>query len=112
LKLVHWLVTLPVTVILIYFAVCNRQIVEVSFWPFASVSVWAFMLALPALVLGFLAGELAAWAGGRQRREEARAAARRIAALEQELRALENRLAAQDGAADAEPPRRAIAARG
>lgn len=92
-RLVHWLVTLPVTVVLVVFAISNRQAVNVDFWPLPIViETRVFLVVLLALVVGFLVGELVAWLGGRRWRQEARQTARRIAALERELAATQARL--------------------
>lgn len=97
-RLVHWLVTLPVTIVLIDFAVANRQEVPVALWPFAELTLPLWAVVLPALALGLICGVVIAWIGGRRWRREARACGRRVAALESELRAVEARLAEQDAA--------------
>jgi len=86
-KVVHWLVTLPIAVIAIVFAVSNLDRVPVDFWPFAIVDMPLYLIVLGALGLGFLGGELAAWVNGRHWRREARRRQRRIEALERELQA-------------------------
>lgn len=92
-RLVHWLVTLPVTIVLVVFAISNRQAVEVDFWPLPIViETRVFLVVLLALLVGFLIGELVAWLGGRRWRQEARRTGRRIAALERELAATQARL--------------------
>jgi putative membrane protein len=97
-RLVHWLVTLPVTFLLIDFAVSNREPVTVSLWPFIDFPTPAFVVVLLALAAGFLLGELVAWLSAAPRRRKARSEARRIEALERELRAVEAQLAQQGGA--------------
>jgi uncharacterized integral membrane protein len=86
-KLVHWLVTLPVAIIAILFAVANLDVVRVGLWPLPDVDMPLYLLVLGALALGFLGGELAAWVNGRHWRREARKRQRRIEALERELAA-------------------------
>jgi uncharacterized integral membrane protein len=82
----HWLVTGPVTLVLIIFAASNPQSVSVAFWPLPfSVEAPLWAVALFAALLGFLAGEFVAWFGGRSWRRDSRHKARRIAALEREL---------------------------
>jgi lipopolysaccharide assembly protein A len=92
-KLVHWLVTLPLAIILIIFAVSNRDGVVVTFWPLPVVlEAPLFLIVLVALFAGFLAGELVAWINGRHHRRHARRRARRIEALERELDATQAKL--------------------
>jgi uncharacterized integral membrane protein len=96
-KLVHWLVTAPLTLLLIDFAVSNLGRVPVSLWPFSDVALaplWLVVLA--ALLVGFLFGELVAWINGRHWRREARRRARRIEALERELAATQAKLPAAE----------------
>ena len=83
-KIVKALVLIPLAIILIAFAVANRQIVTVSFDPFDKTDP-AFSLALPLYVLilalviaGVIVGGVAAWMRqgrwrGRARRAESQA---------------------------------------
>lgn len=92
-KLVHWLVTLPLAIILVIFAVSNLNSVVVSFWPFPeTLEAPLYLVVLLALFTGFLFGELVAWINGRRHRREARRRARRIEALERELGATQAKL--------------------
>lgn len=91
-KLVHWLVTAPVALVLIVFAVSNLARVGVSFWPFVDVEMPLYLLVLGALALGFIAGELVAWMNGGRWRREARRRQRRIESLERELAATQAQL--------------------
>jgi uncharacterized integral membrane protein len=93
LRLVHWLVTVPVTLLLIVFALSNRESVHVTFWPFpAYVEAPLYLVVLLAALIGFLFGELFAWIGGRSWRREARRRRRRTEALERELAATQAQL--------------------
>lgn len=92
-KLVHWLVTLPLAILLIIFAVSNRDAVVVTFWPLPMMlEAPLYLVVLLALFFGFLVGELVAWINGRRHRREARRRARRIEALERELDATQAKL--------------------
>jgi uncharacterized integral membrane protein len=92
-RLVFWLVTVPVAVIAVLFAVSNLGRVPVALWPFSDVLVMPlYLLALVALGIGFLAGELVAWLNGGRWRREARRRQRRIEALERELAATQAQL--------------------
>jgi uncharacterized integral membrane protein len=74
-----WIVTLPVSVIVIVFAVMNRQPVELDVWPLPwNVSAPLFLLTLGLVLFGFLLGVVVMWfTGGKQRR--------RLRALKREL---------------------------
>jgi len=92
-KLVFWLVTVPVALIAIVFAVSNLDKVPVGLWPFSDVAVMPlYLVVLGALGLGFIAGEFVAWINGGRWRREARRRQRRIEALERELTATQAQL--------------------
>lgn len=77
-KIVNVLVIVPLALVLLAFAVANRQFVTVSFNPFdASDAALALMLPLfvvifVAAALGVIAGSLATWFGQRRWRRAAR----------------------------------------
>jgi uncharacterized integral membrane protein len=97
-KLVAVTVLVPVAVIIIAFAVANRQKVAVSFDPFsahepaASVTLPLFALIILVLIIGVVVGGLASWL----RQGKWRGSARRF---ERELRHLRDKLAAFERAA-------------
>jgi lipopolysaccharide assembly protein A len=92
-KLIHWLVTLPLAIIIVLFAVSNRDGIIVTFWPLpVTLEAPLYLVVLLALFAGFLVGELVAWINGRRHRREARRRARRIEALERELDATQAKL--------------------
>ncbi|HUZ72201.1 MAG TPA: lipopolysaccharide assembly protein LapA domain-containing protein [Stellaceae bacterium] len=99
-RLVHWVVTAPVAVVAVLFAVSNRTAVTVTLWPLpARLEAPLYLVVLLTLLVGFLAGELVAWINGGRARRAARAQGQRIEALERELAATQARLGA------ATPPR-------
>jgi uncharacterized integral membrane protein len=65
-KLVFWLVLVPLAIVILMFAVANREIVTVSFDPFnatapaASVNVPLFVLIFVLVILGVIIGVVAA----------------------------------------------------
>lgn len=87
-KIVAALILVPLAVIIIAFAVANRQIVTVSLDPFSSdqpaaaVTLPLFALIILLLIVGVLIGGLAAWL----RQGKWRGAARRLERDVQELR--------------------------
>lgn len=67
-KRLRWLITAPLALILILFAVNNRHIVEVSLWPLDFIVRWPlFVLVFIGVLAGFLAGAFIAWASTAQR---------------------------------------------
>jgi uncharacterized integral membrane protein len=87
-KLLSWLVVALVAVVLILFAVSNRETVSLALWPLpALVDLPLYLVILATLLVGFVAGELVAWIGGRHWRREAKRGRDRIAALERDLAA-------------------------
>jgi len=87
-KLFHWLVTAPLLVICVVFAVANRDTITLNLWPLPyTIETRVFLLVLLPLAIGFLIGEAAAWISGRTWRRAARRHAHRIEELERELSA-------------------------
>jgi uncharacterized integral membrane protein len=87
-RIVSWVALALVAVVLIVFAVSNREIVSVGLWPLpAQVELPLYLLVLGTLLAGFVVGELVAWIGGRRWRREARRSRNRIAMLEREVEA-------------------------
>ena len=94
--LVTWLILIPLTLILVVFAVANRHFVTVSFDPFnsaapsVSVSMPLFVLIIVMAILGVIAGGSATWLSQRRWRRAARhheADARIVRAQLDEIRA-------------------------
>jgi putative membrane protein len=107
-RILFWVLVLLVAIALAAFAVSNRAPVALALWPFPwLLDLPIYLAILGALLLGFVAGALAAWAGGRHSRRELRRQRRRTAALERELAATQAQLAGAPGASPAP-----IAARG
>jgi uncharacterized integral membrane protein len=99
-KIVKALILVPLAIVLIAFAVANRQTVTVSLDPFDKVEP-AFSLALPLYVLilalviaGVIVGGIAAW----MRQGRWRGRARLAESKARELRAENDQLKRRDGA--------------
>jgi uncharacterized integral membrane protein len=106
LKLVHWLVAVPVALVLVIFAVSNREAVTVTFWPLpVQVGAPLWLVVLLAALVGFLFGEIVAWVNGRRWRRDARRKTRRIDALERELAATQSQMATDAGGVRLPAPR-------
>ena len=85
-KLVATIGTLPITLVLVLFAVSNRHMVEVQFWPLpGGVNLPLYIIGFVTMVLGFLIGGVIAWMGAAASRLRARAAERNVRALETKL---------------------------
>ncbi len=81
-----WILTLPLTVVVIVFAVANREFVPLDLWPFEiALQLPVFSLVLGSMLIGFLIGALAMWLSGGKQRRLARAARGRLAKLEREV---------------------------
>jgi uncharacterized integral membrane protein len=97
----RWLLILPLLVLLVLFALSNREAVVLRLWPLdlgLVAPVGVAMLALAAV--GFLLGAFLAWAGSLGARRRARRIERAAKALEAELAALRARDAAARAAAE------------
>ena len=98
-RIVSTLIVVPLAVILIAFAVANRQSVTVSFDPFSSTSpayaatLPLFALIFALLILGVLIGGAAAWIGQTKWRRTARKLDSEVQVLHQELDAVCRRFA-------------------
>ena len=93
-KIVAAVILVPLAVVIIAFAVANRQIATVSLDPFsaahpaASLTVPLFALVIVLLVIGVLIGGIAAWLRQSKWRRTARRLEREIADLHAEMEAL------------------------
>jgi uncharacterized integral membrane protein len=109
-KHISWILTLPLTLVIIVFAVANRHFVPLDLWPLEIViEAPVFVLVLGGMLTGFLAGALVMWLSGRKLRRRARAARGQLAKLEREVqRHSQDRVAAgpapQGSAAATRPP--------
>jgi uncharacterized integral membrane protein len=112
-KIVAALILVPLAVVIIAFAVANRQIVTVSLDPFsasepaAAVTLPLFALIIFSLIVGVLIGGLAAWLRQGKWRATARRLERRVEGLRKKVDTLEGTTGGPTIVPDAEPaPRR------
>lgn len=92
-RILAWAIAGAVAVIVVAFAVANRDPVTISVAPLPymlDIPMWA--LAVGALVVGFLTGALVRWLLDHKVRSMARRGRRRTRALEQELARVRERL--------------------
>lgn len=87
-KFLWWIALALIALVLILFAVSNREAVSVALWPLPAVlQLPLYLVVLGTLVVGFFAGQFVTWVGGWHWRREARRSRERIAMLERELEA-------------------------
>jgi uncharacterized integral membrane protein len=97
-KLVFWLILVPLAIVILMFAVANREIVTVSFDPFsetapaASVSVPLFVLVFVLVILGVIIGGVASWLRQSGYRRVARNRDADVTALRREIETLNAKL--------------------
>jgi uncharacterized integral membrane protein len=102
-KVVTAIIIVPLAIVIIAFAVANRQAVTVSFDPFSSTSpayaasLPLFVLIFVLVILGVIIGGVAAWLRQAAWRRTARRLDADVRTLHQELEAMRRR-AAEDGA--------------
>jgi uncharacterized integral membrane protein len=93
-KVVAALILVPLAIVIIAFAVANRQDVTVSLDPFnpdvpaASVTEPLFVVLIAVLILGVIAGGIAAWIRQTKWRRTARRLEREVAQLRGEIETL------------------------
>ena len=89
---------LACAVILILFAVSNRETVALALWPLPFlVEAPLYLFLFLTLLAGGLLGASAAWLASRDNRRELRRRRRRIDALQRELSATQSQLAGSPG---------------
>lgn len=121
-RIISWVIALIVTVAAVLFAISNREIVQIAFWPLdGTLAVELFIPVLLAALVGFLAGGVVSWISAAPSRRLSRQRKRRIDELERRIALMEQRERARTEAAAAaaatsvdpaaEPPRQIVAVR-
>jgi uncharacterized integral membrane protein len=101
-KIVTVIVVVPLAILIVAFAVANRQMVVVSFDPFSSTEpayaarLPLFVLIFVLTILGVIIGGFAAWLRQASWRRTARELDADVRALRQELEAARRRAAAEE----------------
>jgi uncharacterized integral membrane protein len=109
-KIVTGIIVVPLAIIIIVFAVANRQMVTVSFDPFSAtapayaVPLPLFVLIFIVLILGVSVGGVAAWLGQSSWRRTARKLDADMRALHDELETVRRRFGTQAQGAQPERP--------
>ena len=109
-KIITTIVVVPPAVVIIAFAVANRQTVTVSFDPFSSVSpayaatLPLFVIVFAVLILGVLIGGIAAWIRQSKWRRIARKLETQVRALHAEQETIRRRFGSTEPAASEPAP--------
>ena len=109
-KIVTALILVPLVVIIVAFAVANRQTVTVSFDPFSATNpayaatLPLFVVVFVLLIFGVIVGGIAAWFGQRRYRRAARRLDAEARQLHEEMDAMRRRFAASEPAPRASEP--------
>ena len=91
-RLLAWLVGLPLTAIVVLFAVSNRQPITIGFWPFSDgITAPAYVIGLVPLGIGVLLGAGMAGIGTVRARFRHRGAVRRGRDMERQMEELRAR---------------------
>ncbi|MEK9965318.1 MAG: LapA family protein [Alphaproteobacteria bacterium] len=81
----RWLITLPVAIVVVVFAVNNRGAAEVSLWPFDMIVAWPmFVFVFIGAGIGFLVGATVMWLSSAPARRKSRERAGRVRQLERD----------------------------
>ncbi len=85
-KRLSWIITVPLTAVVVIFALSNRQSATLDLWPLPFQPVLpTFLLVLVSLFAGFLLGSLIVWFSGSRRRRRNRELRRRTEQLSHEV---------------------------
>ena len=104
-----WLISIPVTLITVIFAVWNRQSVTIDLFPLPFAPVLpAYLLVLGSLLIGFILGGLTAWVAARPIRRRTRRLRAETDALAREVADLRAQKAYPAAGASVVPANRVV----
>jgi len=96
-RYISWIITLPIALFAVLFAISNRDPVTFALWPTPfTLEAPIYLATLLALVVGFVAGGVIAWAAQHRNRTRARRAEDRVFYLEREVQEAQTRAAAAE----------------
>lgn len=96
-RFIALIITVPIAIAAVLFAISNRGVVTLSLWPLPfTLDAPVYLATLVALAVGFLAGGIVAWNAQRRHRRRARRASDRVSYLERELKETQARAAAAE----------------
>ena len=91
-RLVFWLLVLILSVVIIVFAVSNRQPVELDLWIYHTPPIPVFAVAMAGIFIGFIWGCLVAWVSAGRYRQRVRELHRRVEADQREKATLRRQI--------------------
>lgn len=98
---ISWIVTIPFALIVVVFALTNREAASLQLWPLdIYIEMPIFLLILLSLLIGFLIGASIMWLSSGRQRQRARKANFQAVNLERDVRDLERRLARTEARAN------------
>jgi uncharacterized integral membrane protein len=90
-----WIVTIPVTVVVVLFTIGNLDPVTINLWPLPwTLAPPLYLIVLVCLLIGFIIGGVVAWVSGGRRRRRTRELADHSAMLARQLDELRREQAA------------------
>ncbi|WP_207460191.1 lipopolysaccharide assembly protein LapA domain-containing protein [Azospirillum sp. SYSU D00513] len=96
-RFLTWIITLPIMLVAVLFAVSNRETVTFALWPLPfTLEAPIYLATLLALALGFIAGGFVAWNSQRGYRRRSRWQSNRIGYLERDLKEAQAHAAAAE----------------
>jgi len=103
-RLASWFISVPLTLLIVLFAVSNRGPVDIGFWPTTyQITVPIYALALLMIVVGFILGGTLVWTETTGDRMRARRYRKKSEGLEQDLEKARMRATEAEVALDALP---------
>jgi uncharacterized integral membrane protein len=107
-RLIFWLLVLVLSLVIIVFAVLNREPIELDLWVYQTPPIPAFVLTLIGIFIGFIWGGIVAWISAGRYRRRIRDLRRHVEADEREKailrRQIEKLQAGEKRAAIPPPP--------
>ncbi|MEQ8665028.1 MAG: LapA family protein [Rhodospirillales bacterium] len=92
-KLLTWIILLPLAALIIVFAVVNRELTTINLWPLPFViDLPLFSVIFGGALVGIVWGGIAAWSAAGPTRQKARERAREVHDLSDENRRLKGRV--------------------
>ena len=91
-RLLSWIVMIPIAIVIVAFSVSNRAPAMLDFWPFPWIlEAPVYLVVLAALVIGFACGMTISWLSNAALRRRARASERQAQVVERELALLRDK---------------------
>lgn len=98
-KYISWILTLPLAIVAVVFAISNREGVSLNIWPLGmTVEAPLFILVLGSALAGLITGGFIAWLSAGTTRQRRRAAVQRAEAAERELAFLRQKIESESRA--------------